>query len=80
MTDLANTQKWDTGVLEVKQTLAGPIDVGTSIQTRHPKTRVLNARAIEYVTNQKATLEFTAGPVKGSKDRLRHGGSGWTKW
>lgn len=67
MIDLANTPKWDPGVLEAKQTSAGPIGVGTTVQTRHPKDRVLNARVIEYVPGQKFTLEFTTGPVKGSK-------------
>jgi uncharacterized protein YndB with AHSA1/START domain len=67
MTDLANTPKWDPGVLEVKQTSEGPVGVGTTIQSRHPKDRVLNARAIEYEPNHKFTLEFTSGPVKGTR-------------
>ncbi|HYB03039.1 MAG TPA: SRPBCC family protein [Nitrososphaerales archaeon] len=67
MIDLVNTPKWDPGVLEVKQTSAGPIGVGTTLQSRHPKNRVLNARALEYEPNRKFTLEFTSGPIKGTR-------------
>ena len=67
MTDLSNTPKWDPGVLEAKQTSAGPVGIGTTIQSVHPKQRVLNSRVIEYEPNKKFTLEFTSGPVKGTK-------------
>ena len=67
MTDLANTPKWDPGVIEVKQTSTGPIGVGTTLQSRHSRNRVLNVRVIEYEPNRKFTLEFTSGPVKGTR-------------
>ena len=67
LTDLANTPMWDPGVLEVTQTSSGPVGVGTTIQSKHPKNRVLNARAVEYEPNHKFTLEFTSGPIRGTK-------------
>lgn len=66
MTDLANTPKWDPGVLEVKQTSSGPIGVGTTLQSRHTKERIMNERVIEYEPNRGFALEFTSGPFKGS--------------
>jgi len=67
MTDLENTPKWDPGVLEAKQTSEGPKGVGTTIQTRHPRNRTLNSRAIEYEPNHRFALEFTSGPIKGTR-------------
>jgi uncharacterized protein YndB with AHSA1/START domain len=67
MTDLSNTPKWDPGVLEARQTSAGPPGIGMTIESRHPKQRVLNARVIEYEQNCKFTLEFTSGPIKGTR-------------
>jgi hypothetical protein len=70
ITDLANTPKWDPGVIEVRQTSSGPVGLGNTIQSVHPKQRVLNARASEYEPNKKFTLEFISGPIKGTKSHV----------
>jgi hypothetical protein len=64
MTDLSNTPKWDPGVLEARQTSTGPQGVGTMLQSKHSKNRVLTARVVEYEPNRRFTLEFTSGPIR----------------
>jgi uncharacterized protein YndB with AHSA1/START domain len=65
--DLSKLPKWNTGIQEAKQTSAGPIGVGTTLQTRSGNM-VANIKVIEYEPGRKLTMEFTSGPVKGSME------------
>jgi uncharacterized protein YndB with AHSA1/START domain len=68
VTDLSKLPKWNTEVLEAKQTSAGPIGVGATLQTRS-SNMVSDIKVVEYEPNRKCTMEFTSGPVKGTKER-----------
>jgi uncharacterized protein YndB with AHSA1/START domain len=68
ITDLSKYPKW-TDVLEMRQTSAGPLGVGTTIQGRYAKM-LENARIIEYEPNRKLTFEITSGPTKGTTNTL----------
>lgn len=57
--------KIDPTLLEMKQTSEGPIGVGTTFESRHPKV-VYYLRISEFEPNRKYTEEFSAGPMKGS--------------
>jgi uncharacterized protein YndB with AHSA1/START domain len=65
VTDLSKLPKWNTEVLEAKQTSAGPLGVGTTLQTRS-SNMVADIKVIEYEPGRKWTNKFTSGPVKGS--------------
>ena len=67
MMTLTNYPKFDPAVLEVKQTSAGALGVGTTFtlrQQRSPKTT--DARVIEYEPNRKFAFDCTSGMLKGS--------------
>jgi uncharacterized protein YndB with AHSA1/START domain len=66
MTDWSNAPKWDPGVLELRQTSAGPIGVGATLQARR-KDSVTDVLVTEYEPNRKFTTEYPSGPIKGSK-------------
>ena len=62
ISDLSNNgPKWNPGVLEVKQTSAGPLGVGTTLR-RSGSTRpyLATSRVTEYEPGQKITLEVTS--------------------
>jgi uncharacterized protein YndB with AHSA1/START domain len=65
ITDLSKLPKWNTEILEAKQTSAGPLGVGTTLQVRS-SNMVENAKVIEYEPGRKCAFEFTSGPIKGS--------------
>ncbi len=50
----------------MRPTSEGPIGVGTTLQVV-TKRGQLTARVVEYQLDGKITLEFTEGPIKGSK-------------
>jgi len=66
VTDLSNLPKWDSGVLEAKQTSAGPFGVGSTFLTRH-RRMTYSFRCSEYEPNHKFSFEFSKGPMKGAK-------------
>ena len=66
ITDLSNLPKWDSGVLEAKQTSSGPIDVGSTFLTRH-RWMTYSFRCTEFEPNRRFSFEFSQGPMKGSK-------------
>ena len=65
--DLSKLPKWDTEVLESKQTSSGPIGVGTTLQAR-AKSMVADIKVIEFEPGRKCAMEWTSGPVKGSME------------
>jgi len=69
ITDVANGPKWDEGLTEWKQTSAGSIGVGTTLQAIHPKL-TYSERVVGYEPNRMLSLEITSGPAKGSVGTL----------
>jgi uncharacterized protein YndB with AHSA1/START domain len=67
VTDLSKLPKWNTEVLEAKQTSPGPLGVGTTLQIRSSNI-VENAKVIEYEPGRKCAFEITSGPIKGSTE------------
>lgn len=52
--------------MEARYTSSGPRGVGTTAELVYPKQTLL-LRVLEYEENRKLTLQFTSGPVKGTK-------------
>ena len=67
VTDLSKLPKWNTEVQEAKQTSAGPIGVGTTLQTKS-RNMVGYIQVVEYEPNKKITIEFTSRPLKGTNE------------
>jgi uncharacterized protein YndB with AHSA1/START domain len=65
ITDLSKLPKWNTEVLEAKQTSAGPLGVGTTLQIRS-SNMVGYAQVVEYEPNRRVAFEYPSGPLKGS--------------
>ena len=65
--DLSKLPKWNTGVLEAKQTSAGPLGVGTILQIRS-SNMVGYARVVEYEPNRRVAFEYPSGPLKGTME------------
>jgi len=66
VTNLSNMPKWDPGVLEARQTSAGPFGAGATFETTHAN-QTYSFRVIEYEVNRKYTFEFALGPLKGTR-------------
>ena len=64
--DLSKLPEWNTGV-EAKQTSAGPVGVGTTLQIRGSNL-VASARIVEFEPNRKCVFEHSTGPLKGSME------------
>lgn len=62
---------WASSYLELKQTASGPIAVGATLQSKHPRSRELAERVIELEPNHSFALEFTSGPIRGSRVSFR---------
>jgi uncharacterized membrane protein len=59
LTDFQNTPKWDIGVVETKQTSAGPAGLGTTFQNIGPflgRNSVREYRVTEYEPEQKISM------------------------
>jgi uncharacterized protein YndB with AHSA1/START domain len=65
ISDPRNTSKWDPGVLDVRVTSAGPVGVGTTLQSVH-KGGAMDIAVIEYEPKERFVLKFTRGPLEGS--------------
>jgi uncharacterized protein YndB with AHSA1/START domain len=68
LADTSTWPKWAPVYLEIRQTSPSPVGVGATFQSRHPNNRMLNERLIEYEPNRRFALEFTSGPIKGSRE------------
>jgi uncharacterized protein YndB with AHSA1/START domain len=64
--DLSNLPKWNTDILEAKQTSAGPLGADMTFQVRARPNIVHDAKVIEYEPSRVCTFEFITGPIKGS--------------
>ena len=71
ISDWSNAPKWMPSALQVKQTSAGPLGVGTTIQSRW-SSRLLSqgaSRVSEYEPGRKITLENTSPRlIRGSSE------------
>jgi uncharacterized protein YndB with AHSA1/START domain len=60
LTDLENTPKWDIGVLETRQTSAGPAGLGTTFENSGPflgqENSVREYKVTEFEPNKKVTV------------------------
>ena len=66
MSDPLNASVWGRGVSDVGITSDGPVGLGTTLTLSMSGSR-MEARMIKYEAYKTFTLEFTSGPVKGSK-------------
>ena len=51
LTSVENASKWDTGILEARQTSAGPVGVGTTVEAlseSRGKRQIMNVKVTEY--------------------------------
>ena len=63
LTDFQNTPKWDIGVVETKQTSAGPAGLGTTFQNIGPflgRNSVREYRVTEYEPEQKISISLVS--------------------
>jgi carbon monoxide dehydrogenase subunit G len=65
ISDLSNISKWEPAILEMRQTSAGPIGVGSTIEIRR-KNMTIPQRITEWEPNRKFTFVVTSGPAKGT--------------
>ena len=69
ITDMSKVPKWDTHVLEAKQTSAGPLGLGATLELREKMGNINMTqlqRVIEYEPNRKFSVEIASGPAKGT--------------
>ncbi|HEX7263964.1 MAG TPA: SRPBCC family protein [Candidatus Dormibacteraeota bacterium] len=66
ISDPLNAAVWGRGVSDVVITSDGPVGLGTTLGLRMSGSK-MQARIIKYEADRAFTLEFTSGPVKGSK-------------
>ncbi len=66
ISDPQSASLWGRGVSEVVVTPSGPVGLGTTVRLLMSGSR-MEARMIRYEAAKTFTLEFTAGPVKGSR-------------
>jgi carbon monoxide dehydrogenase subunit G len=66
ISDPLSAPVWGRGVSDVVITSEGPVGLGTTLGLSMSGSR-MQARMIAYEVDRTFTLEFTSGPVKGSK-------------
>lgn len=66
ISDPQNAPLWGRGVSDIVVTSKGTVGLGTALRLRMSRSK-MEARIIEYEPAKTLTLEFIAGPVKGSK-------------
>ena len=66
VSDPLSASVWGRGVSDVVITSEGPVGLGTTLRLMMSGSR-MEARMIRYQAGETFTLEFTAGPVRGSK-------------
>jgi uncharacterized protein YndB with AHSA1/START domain len=72
ISDNNNAPKWNPGVLELKQVSAGPLGVGTTLQSKWSTRPFLaESRITEYEPNQRITAEVTSPQMmRGTREIL----------
>jgi uncharacterized protein YndB with AHSA1/START domain len=71
VTYLPNFPKWNPGVLEPKQTSAGPLGVGETGEFKlkmRNTTVTISVRVTEYEPNRRFSFEHISGPLKGTTE------------
>jgi hypothetical protein len=66
ISDPGSAPVWGRGVSDVVITSSGPIGLGTTLRLSMSGSR-MEARMIRYEPAKTFTLEFTSGPVRGSR-------------
>lgn len=69
--DTSTWPRWAPVYLELKQTSAGPVGVGTTFHSKHPQNRSLDERLTEYEPGRRFAFQFTSGPIRGSTETYR---------
>jgi carbon monoxide dehydrogenase subunit G len=68
LTNVDNASKWDTGIVEARQTTAGPVGLGTAVEAvreSRGKRRIMKVEVTEYELNKKVTWKTDAGFATG---------------
>ena len=71
ITDLSKLPKWNPETLEPKQTSAGPLGVGATIEFKVKmgnRTMTIPIRVTEYEPNRRFSFEHISGPLKGTTE------------
>jgi carbon monoxide dehydrogenase subunit G len=66
ISDPLNAPVWGRGVSHVVITSNGPVGLGTTLRLNMSGSK-MEARIVKYEAAKSVILEFTSGPVKGSK-------------
>ena len=66
ISDPHNAALWGRGVSDIVITSNGPVGLGTTLRLSMSGSK-MEARVIRYETGKTMTLQFTSGPVRGSK-------------
>ena len=81
LTSVENASKWDTGIVEAKQTSDGPVGLGTTVEAvseSRNKRRILTVEVTEYDLNKRvawtvANTGFGTGKVIYKFEPIRNG-------
>ena len=69
LTSVDNASKWDTGILEARQTSSGPVGLGTTLEAvreMRGKQHTINVKVTEYDPNKKFVMTIDAWIGTGS--------------
>jgi len=73
VTDLSKLPEWNPETQEPKQTSAGPIGVGTTVEfkarMRKNSTMTILMRITEFEPNRRCSFEHITGPINGTTER-----------
>jgi len=64
--DLSNVPKWETAILEMRPTSAGPVGVGSTWEVKRKDKMIIPQRCIEYEPKRKFSFVIPSGPAKGT--------------
>jgi uncharacterized protein YndB with AHSA1/START domain len=68
LTDVENASKWDTGIVEARQTSAGPVGLGTRLEVvreSRGKRRTMEVEVTEYEPDKRVAWKLDAGFATG---------------
>jgi uncharacterized protein YndB with AHSA1/START domain len=71
ITDLSKLPKWNPETQEPKQTSAGPLGVGATIELKVKmgnRTKTIPIRVTEYEPNRRFSFEHISGPLRGTTE------------
>ncbi len=70
MTNWSNFREMNPAILKMRETSAGPLGVGTTLEVTHETrfgNRATYVRVIGYEPNRSLTLEHVSGPSRGTR-------------